>query len=87
MNVNALKEYIKNGNLAGRFESLYGSDMGFGISFNLKDGFMHMQPDASSGQLAPVYDPATVGNFVSTSESYLGINLGAFTLFVEYFQL
>ena len=60
--------------------------MGFGISFNLKDGFMHMQPDAS-GNLTPVPDPATVGNFVSTSESYLGINLGAFTLFVEYFQL
>lgn len=61
--------------------------MPFGISFNLKDGFMHMQPVDAAGNLAPVYDNATVGNFVSTSERYLGINLGAFTLFVEYFQL
>ena len=61
------------------------SGMGFGISFNLKDGFMHLQPTAEG--LTPVYDMATVGNFVSMGESYLGINLGAFTLFVEYFML
>jgi hypothetical protein len=64
----------------------------YGVSFNLKDTFAFMNADMTPGTLDG--NPMTLAGFVMDAqgnplvgESYLTLNLGAISLFLEYFTI
>ena len=56
-----------------------------GVSFNMKNTVVYY--DGAESLIPVSGNPADLANFVTTEESYLTVNMGSFSIFLEYFKL
>ena len=56
-----------------------------GVSFNMKNTVVYY--DGAESLIPVSGNPADLANFVATEESYLTVNMGSFSIFLEYFKL
>ena len=56
-----------------------------GVSFNMNNTVVYY--DGAQSLIPVSGNPADLANFVATGESYLSVNLGAFSIMLEYFTL
>ena len=90
--LNRMKNTVIGASVHGVHNAAVAQGAGYGVSFNLKDTFAFMNADFTLGTMDG--NPMTLAGFVMDAqgnplvgESYLTLNLGAFSLFLEYFTL